>query len=556
MCAQAAGVDDCQTVLRTVAAELAAKATLAIPAEPEVNEAGTIRGVFIDPDDELLEPSADEVAPKVYVSRILKLFDCSREVYIIAQVYVNRLLQKHPNLVIQAGSVNEMLLASVVIALKWHEEVCEQYPDAHYACCGGVSTKKLQHLEARFVELLGWELYVSPSEFHTHCSMAATLNVELAAKRYNVREEQKEEQEETGNDVPEEEEEKCEVAEPLTATITAAVFSACHEKIHVLHTPPTCDDSDYAHTCKGYEDDEDDDCLPGRPLWGQQSYWMPSASHVSKQDLPHVRAEEDAHSIYSFESDSEDCLPGKPFWGDQSYKITSFCSTSPGTPPASGNKEGAHDDDESDEDCLPGRPLWSTRSFRVASRCSTSPGTSLPESEAEEDWEEDGDCLPGRPLWSAQSYKASPFADMPLGSHKQFNSATNAHMRSNETIGPNKDSGLPFNGGRAANILENKLVQRMDCAGPTPPCTEGLVLCRATEIVYGKGTVTTSPALAGRWRAPPRQESAGTPQMPKCYTKQAHNANWLTSDVINDDPPCPWLFGDSKKPTLHSSYNQ
>lgn len=339
---QAAGVDNCQAMLRTVAAELAAMATLEIPEEVEVDKAGTIQGVFTDVGKLSEEPTLAGASRKVYVSKLHKFFDCSNEVYIIAQVYVNRLLQKHPNLVIQADTVNEMLLASVVLALKWHEEVCDQYPDAHYALHGGVSAEKLQRLEARFLALLDWELHVTPSEFHTYCGMAAALKVELAAKENHGREEQ-----DDGNVVPElkedqasqdeeEEENQCESTKPLTATITATVFPASHEiRTHEIHTPHTCDDRDHEYTFKGHEHEEDDDCFPGRPLWGPQSYWTPSTFNVPQEDLPHVHAdEEDARSIYSVTSDSEDCLPGKPLWCDQSYRMTSFCSTAPGTPQA------------------------------------------------------------------------------------------------------------------------------------------------------------------------------------------------------------------------------
>jgi len=535
---QAADVENCQAVLRTVAAELAAKAAVAIPAELEVDETCSIRGVFTDPEDELSEPAS--VAPQAYVSRLLSFFDCSREVYIIAQVYINRLLQKHPSLVIQASSVNEMLLASVILALKWHEEVCEQYPDVHYALYGGVSAKKLKQLETRFLELLGWEMHVSPSEFHTHCGMAAALKVELTARRHDGKEAQEEDQE-------------GEVAEPLTATITGMASPTYHDKAYELHSQSTCDDGDDEDTCKEYEDEEDD-CFPGRPLWGPQSYWMPSACNVSNEDLPHVNTEEFAHSVYSFTSDCDECLPGKPLWGDQSYRMSSFCSTSTGTSPASGNKEIEHDESD-DEDCLPGRPLWSTRSFKVASRCSTSPGTSLPDSEAEEDWESDGDCLPGRPLWSAQSYKASNFANMPLGSHKQFNGTTNAHTHSQETIRADKDRGFSFKSGFAANILDNKFVERMG-VDLTPPCTDGLVPCPATEIVCGQSNIATSPVSAGPWSAPLRLEGAGTPQEPTYCPKQAQATTSLTNHVFDGDPPCPWLPGDDKKPELHFPHNQ
>jgi len=508
-----------------MAANLAAKAILAIPSASEVDEAGTIRGVFMQPDDELSENGAAGVVPTAYVSRLLKFFGCSREVYIIAQVYVVRLLRKHPNFVVQACSVNEMLLASVVLALKWHEEVCEQYPDAHYALFGGVPLKKLQQLEASFLELLGWELHVSSSEFCMHSSMVVAMV-----------------EQEEGNDVSEEEDDEEETEEELEEemkggelwTVVAAMASlASHDKLDEMYTPPTCDDSDHEHACKGREAEEDDEeCFPGRPLWGPQSYWMPSAYNAPSDD-----AAEDACSIYSM-PDGEDCLPGKPLWGDQSYRMNSFCSTSAGSPPSSDNKDSACSDDESEnEDCLPGRPLWSARSFRVPSRCSTSPGTSMPESETEENEQDDGndDCLPGRPLWGAQSYRAPALDNTPTGSHTQFNSATNSRTHSKEVVGASNDCRLPFSGWCVAGILDSKLTKGLGGDGSTPPCMERWIPCRTTQITRGKDDITTSPTSAGPCRASLRHEKAGPTQLFMCYTTQAPAAAWLGTGLNHDD---------------------
>jgi len=506
MCAQAAKVDNFRAVLRTMSAKLAARATLAIPSASEVDEASTIRGVFTRPDDELSETGAAGVVPTAYVSRLLKFFGCSREVYTVAYVYVDRLLRKHPNFVIQACSVNEMLLASVVLALKWHEEVCDQYPDAHYALFGGVQLKKLQQLEARFLELLGWELHVNSSEFCMHSSIVVAMQ------------EQKEEED----------------------------------------------------ACKGHLDaDDDDECFSGRPLWGLQSYWTPSACDAPQGRVMHCDAEEDACSIYSM-PDGEDCLPGKPLWGDQSYRMNSFCSTSAGSPSANGKEEGECGNAEfENEDCLPGRPLWSARSFRVPSRCSTSPGTSLPESEAEEDEndndddedDDDDECLPGRPLWGAKSYTAPAFddtpafEDTPTGSHKQINSATNARIHSKQGIGVNNDCGLPFSGGYVAGILDSRFVEGESGNGPTLTCVEEWSSCHAIHVIGGEDNITISPTFTGAWRAPFQQEKEGLPQLFKCSTKQAPTAACLESRVRNHDPCLPWLLGGNNDPMLLSPHN-
>merc|ERR1719493_264724 len=59
--------------------------------------------------------------------------------------------------------------------MKWHEEVCDQYPDKHYAMVGGVTMDEFCLLESRFLVLLGWELHVNHLDFFKHCFLTAAL---------------------------------------------------------------------------------------------------------------------------------------------------------------------------------------------------------------------------------------------------------------------------------------------------------------------------------------------------------------------------------------------
>ena len=79
--------------------------------------------------------------------------------------YLDRLFQKHPDFALSYGDVNRWLLASITLALKRHEEVCDQYPEEHYAIVGGVTLEELLSLESRLLSLLGWELHVNPLDF-------------------------------------------------------------------------------------------------------------------------------------------------------------------------------------------------------------------------------------------------------------------------------------------------------------------------------------------------------------------------------------------------------
>lgn len=246
-------------LLRRMAANLVRRAAKPSLAELMVDADGhigmSVRGVFAK-----LEPCNDpgSLASDKYVKRIFDFFGCGHDVYVIALVYIDRLFKRHPDLTITLGDVNKWLLASLILAIKWHEEVCNQYPDQHYANVGGVTFAEFCLLEARLLGLLGWELHVTSVEFCAHCFLAMALS-------------------------------------PQVGLFSAA--SSCT-------TSMGCSPADSEDENVGHRDDDldEEDCLRGKPLWSAQSY-MTRTKEIECSD----------------DSDEDDCLTGKPLWSAQSY---------------------------------------------------------------------------------------------------------------------------------------------------------------------------------------------------------------------------------------------
>merc|ERR1719166_557757 len=159
-----------------MAANLAYRASRTLPPELVVDGSGNL-GVFVGGVFRKLELCDDPglITPENYETRIFDFFGCGRDVYIIALTYLDRLFQKHPGFVLSHGDVNRWLLASITLAMKWREEVCDQYPDEHYAMAGGVTLAEFCALESRLLVLLGWELHVNPLDFFKHCFLTAAL---------------------------------------------------------------------------------------------------------------------------------------------------------------------------------------------------------------------------------------------------------------------------------------------------------------------------------------------------------------------------------------------
>jgi hypothetical protein len=56
-----------------------------------------------------------------------------------------------------------LLLAALTCAAKFYDDV--YYSNAYYAKVGGVSTQELNQLEAAFLEIVDWRLFVTPEEY-------------------------------------------------------------------------------------------------------------------------------------------------------------------------------------------------------------------------------------------------------------------------------------------------------------------------------------------------------------------------------------------------------
>jgi len=109
-----------------------------------------------------------------YMARLHQYFGCSSTCYVLALVYVDRLVKRCPDIVISPLCCHRLLFASVVVAAKFHDDLF--YSNAHYSKVGGVRVAELNGMELRLMNLLGWQLQVSPEEYETYsklCKVAA-----------------------------------------------------------------------------------------------------------------------------------------------------------------------------------------------------------------------------------------------------------------------------------------------------------------------------------------------------------------------------------------------
>ncbi|EER15302.1 conserved hypothetical protein [Perkinsus marinus ATCC 50983] len=115
-----------------------------------------------------------------YLIRLSKFFHCSGECFVIALVYLDRAVKEAasvaacdvaaPSIEDQSSifnitrlNVHRLLLTALTLAAKYYDDC--YYANKRYAEIGGVCTRELNSLEAYFLDMIHYRLYVAPEEY-------------------------------------------------------------------------------------------------------------------------------------------------------------------------------------------------------------------------------------------------------------------------------------------------------------------------------------------------------------------------------------------------------
>lgn len=108
---------------------------------------------------------APDIKIQAYVERIAKYAGCNKDFFIMALIYIDRLIQRNPSYVLTSLNVHRLLMTSLVVACKFSNDFF--YNNAYYAMVGGVPVSELNALELEFLYLLNFHLFV-PQDLFQH----------------------------------------------------------------------------------------------------------------------------------------------------------------------------------------------------------------------------------------------------------------------------------------------------------------------------------------------------------------------------------------------------
>ncbi|KAG2573721.1 cyclin-P4-1-like [Panicum virgatum] len=114
-----------------------------------------------------------DISVPSYMARIARFAGCSPACYVVAYVYLDRLLRRGQRrraaLAVDSYSVHRLLITAVLAAVKFMDDVC--YNNAYFARVGGISLAEMNYLEVDFLFAVGFDLNVSPETFGRYCAV-------------------------------------------------------------------------------------------------------------------------------------------------------------------------------------------------------------------------------------------------------------------------------------------------------------------------------------------------------------------------------------------------
>lgn len=111
--------------------------------------------------------AAPPISVRDYLKRIAKHFHCSSTCLVLSLMYIDRAMKLLEGFQVDAWNIHRLLLTSVMIAAKFHDDV--YYSNTHYARVGGVKVKELNRLETHFLAMMQWRFNASREEYDVYC---------------------------------------------------------------------------------------------------------------------------------------------------------------------------------------------------------------------------------------------------------------------------------------------------------------------------------------------------------------------------------------------------
>jgi len=101
-----------------------------------------------------------------YLHRVSKYALCSGECFVLALVYIDRIIQQNPTFVVNSLNIHRLLITSVMLAAKFFDD--QYFNNAYYAKVGGVPAPEMNTLEVEFLFMTNFSLFVTTDTYRQY----------------------------------------------------------------------------------------------------------------------------------------------------------------------------------------------------------------------------------------------------------------------------------------------------------------------------------------------------------------------------------------------------
>lgn len=133
-----------------------------------------------------LRPPA--ISIRDYLNRIAKYASCSGECFVLALVYIDRIIQSNPNFVVNSLNIHRLLITSVMLAAKFFDD--QYFNNAYYAKVGGVPCNEINSLEVEFLFMTNFSLFVGTDTYRQYytelCNHAQNGSCDCTSQRGKI----------------------------------------------------------------------------------------------------------------------------------------------------------------------------------------------------------------------------------------------------------------------------------------------------------------------------------------------------------------------------------
>merc|ERR1719295_121694 len=107
-----------------------------------------------------------QITVKSYIDRIAKYSSCSEECFVLALIYIDRLIKHNGNFLVNSLNVHRLIITSVMLAAKFFDD--QYFNNAYFGKVGGVNCKEINSLEIEFLFMINFNLYVSEKDYEMY----------------------------------------------------------------------------------------------------------------------------------------------------------------------------------------------------------------------------------------------------------------------------------------------------------------------------------------------------------------------------------------------------